>query len=114
MARMQRHHITYQPEWIVDLNMLMHRTISRVQITKATPEAYAGVTNFAHAVCYEWNRMRQELDVGGGVDLRQHKPKDMKGKKKKGKRKIQKAVKKPDSFSKKKLKKAMRKIKRRS
>lgn len=74
------HHITYQPEWTVSLNMLMHRTISRIQITKATPEAYAGLTNFVHAVNFEHNRMRQELDTG--LDLRQKNPKKKKGKKK--------------------------------
>lgn len=64
MARIQRHHIVYQPkEWLVELNMLQHRAISRIQITKATPEAYAYVTNFMHAVASEWNRMRQELDT---------------------------------------------------
>ena len=65
MARMQGHHITYTPEWKVDLNMLMHRTISRIQITKATTQQYADVTNFLHALSYEWNRMRKELDIGG-------------------------------------------------
>ena len=81
MARMQRHHITYEPEWIVEINMLMHRTISRIQITKATPEAYAGLTNYVHAVNFEHNRMRQELDCPG-LDLRQLKPKKRKFKKK--------------------------------
>jgi hypothetical protein len=75
------HHITYQPEWTVSLNMHMHRTISRVQITKATPEAYAGVTNFVHALTFEHNRLRQELDCPG-LDLRQLKPKKKKFKKK--------------------------------
>jgi hypothetical protein len=30
----------------------------------ATPENYAKLTNFMHAVAYEWNRIRQELDGG--------------------------------------------------
>ena len=68
MATIQDHHITYAPEWVVELNMLMHRTISRIQITKATPQAYADLTNFMHSLSYEWNRMRQELDTG--LDLR--------------------------------------------
>lgn len=68
MARIQLHHITYKPEWTVELNMLMHRTISRIQQTKATSQAFADVTNLMHAVTYEWNRMRMELDVG--EDLR--------------------------------------------
>jgi len=64
MARIQGHHLVYEPkEWVLDLNMLQHRTISRVQITRATPQAFADLTNFMHAVSYEWNRMRQELDT---------------------------------------------------
>ena len=69
MARIQKHHITYKPvEWMVEMNMLLHRGISRVQQTKATPQAYADLTAFAHAVLFEWNRMRMELD--SGADLR--------------------------------------------
>ena len=113
MARIQNHHITYDPEWIVEVNMLMHRTISRIQITKATPEAYAGLTNFVHAVNFEHNRMRQELDLG--LDLRQKNPKKKKKRKKgkKGRRKIHRAVREPDSFTKEDMKRAIRKIKRR-
>lgn len=84
MARTQGHHITYEPEWVLGINMLQHRTISRIQITKATPEQYAGLTNFLHAVTFEHNRMRQELDTG--LDLRQLKPKGPK--KKKGKERV--------------------------
>jgi hypothetical protein len=77
MARIQEHHITYRPEWKVELNMLMHRTISRIQQTKATGQQYADVTNFMHSVSYEWNRMRQELDTG--EDLRVVESKRKKG-----------------------------------
>ncbi len=93
MARIQGHHIVYEDsptsggkEWVLELNMLQHRTISRVQITKATPQAFADLTNFMHAVAYEWNRMRQELDVE--VDLRV----GFKGKGKGGKTHVKKAV----------------------
>ena len=73
-TRRQKHHIIYEPnEWVVELNMLQHRTISRIQITKATTWAYADLTNFLHAVSFEHNRMRQELDTG--KDLRIKKPK---------------------------------------
>jgi len=68
MARIQNHHITYDPEWVVELNGLQHRAISSVQITKATEQAFADLTNFLHAVAFEWNRMREELDTG--KDLR--------------------------------------------
>lgn len=73
MAILQYHHITYDPEWDVELTMQMHKTITRIQSTRATPEQYARVTNFMHALSREWNRMRQELDTG--LDLRQKKPK---------------------------------------
>lgn len=69
MARIQRHHLIYKPvEWILPANMLAHRTVSRIQQTKATPQAYADLTAFVHALLFEWNRMRMELDVG--VDVR--------------------------------------------
>jgi hypothetical protein len=29
----------------------------------ATPENYAKLTNFMHAVASEWNRMRQQIDI---------------------------------------------------
>jgi hypothetical protein len=69
MARIQRHHLIYKPkEWILPANMLAHRTVSRVQQTRATTQAYADLTAFIHAMMFEWNRMRMELDTG--VDCR--------------------------------------------
>lgn len=59
----QNHHITYEPEWIVDINALQHKTLTAIQRTKPTPQRYAELTNFLHAVVYEWNRMRQQLDM---------------------------------------------------
>jgi hypothetical protein len=91
-TRVQAHHITYVPDWAVELNMLQHRAISRIQITKATPEAYAGLVNFQHAVTFEVNRMRQELDTG--LDLRINVPKGGRPKKK---RKIKRRKKKGGS-----------------
>lgn len=73
MARLQQHHISYEPEWQVELTMQMHRCISRIQITKATTEQYARLTNYIHSLTDEWNRMRKELDIGG--DYRVTKPK---------------------------------------
>jgi len=86
MARIQEHHISYDPEWTVSINMLMHRTISRIQITKATPEQYARMINFQHAVSFECNRMREELDTG--LDLRNLKPKKKPSTKRKIKRRV--------------------------
>lgn len=62
MRKTQSHHITYEPEWIVELNGLQHKTISTIQRTNARPETYAALTNFVHAIVHEWNRMRKELD----------------------------------------------------
>jgi len=73
MPKIQGHHITYKPEWIVELTGHSHRCISVIQNTKATPEQYARLVNFQHAVTFECNRMRQELDIG--LDLRQKKEK---------------------------------------
>lgn len=64
MARIQKHHITYEPEWIVEVWMLGHRYLSRVQQTKATEQQYADLTNMLHALTYEWCRMRKDLDTG--------------------------------------------------
>jgi len=73
-ARVQKHHITYKPvEWEVELKMSWHRVISRIQITRATPEQYRLLINFIHSLTHECNRMRKELDTG--LDLR-----DIKGK----------------------------------
>lgn len=63
MARINRHHITYDPEWTVEITAQMHRLLMVVQRTKATPEQYARITNFIHSINFEWNRMRQELDT---------------------------------------------------
>ena len=74
MARLNMHHITYNPEWTVEITNQMHRCISRIQITRATDEQYMRLVNFQHAISYETNRMRQELDVNldakEKVDLR--------------------------------------------
>lgn len=73
-ARLQKHHITYRPEWVVELKQSWHRVISRIQITRATPEQYRLLVNFHHAIAHELNRMRRELDTGG-EDLRDYPPK---------------------------------------
>ena len=58
----QKHHITYKPEWTVELNGWEHKAISIIQKKKATGKNYAAVTNFLHAVAHEWNRIRCQLD----------------------------------------------------
>ena len=72
MARINRHHLSYDPEWTLDIQMSWHKVISRIQQTKATPEFYADLTNFVHSLTYEWNLKRMELDTG--LDCRTKRP----------------------------------------
>jgi len=71
-AIIQRHHITYDPEHVVELKMLDHRSITRWQQTRATDEQYSLIINFLHALTHEANRLRAELDTG--IDMRVRKP----------------------------------------
>ena len=64
MGKVQEHHITYKPPWTVDLTWQQHRVVTTTQRTKSSPEQYARLTNLIHALTYEWNRMRKELDTG--------------------------------------------------
>jgi hypothetical protein len=84
-TRYQTHHIVYEPdEWTVKINMLQHRTISRIQVTKATPEKLETVTNFMHALAFEWNRMARELATGVDqrvIDFSKRKPRKTKAEK---------------------------------
>ena len=75
---LQAHHIIYEPEWMVPLTNQMHRVISRIQNTRATPEQYVKLTNFLHSVAHEWNRMRMELDTGLDLRADKFKPKEKK------------------------------------
>ncbi len=62
--RLQRHHVRYKPAWDVELTGQMHRVITTIQNTNASPEQYARITNFLHSLVEEWNRIRMELDTG--------------------------------------------------
>jgi hypothetical protein len=73
MARIQLHHISYNPEWKVELTRQMHTVVGTIQGTKASIEQYARISNFIHALTTEWNRIRAELDLGN-IDLRIVKP----------------------------------------
>lgn len=64
MARMNMHHITYKPVWMVEITFQMHKVLRNIQNTKATPEQYVTLTNFKHALDHEWNRIRSDLDRG--------------------------------------------------
>jgi len=58
-----RHHITYEPEWIVEVNGQWHRSLTILQNMNATEDNYAKVIDLLHAVMYEANRIRQGLDT---------------------------------------------------
>lgn len=60
MARKQRHHITYNPEWIVELTGWQHKVVTHLQNMKATQENINQVTGFMNAVIYEWQRLHYQ------------------------------------------------------
>ena len=66
--RLNNHHISYDPEWEVNVSPHFHKYISIVQRTKATNDSYATLINELHSIIAEVNRQRQELDIG--KDLR--------------------------------------------
>ena len=66
-TRLQTHHISYDPEWTVELQNYQHRCISIIQHATPTQERYAGLINFLHSLMWEANRYRAYLD--GGFDL---------------------------------------------
>lgn len=81
MAKINVHHVVYIgeyifPDWELELNAQAHRLITVVQNTKAAEDKYAMLTNLVHALTYEWNRMRMELDCEDEIDLRMRKPKE--------------------------------------
>jgi hypothetical protein len=47
---MQGHHITNNPEWVVELNGWEHKAISTVQRRKASAQNYAKTANLMHAL----------------------------------------------------------------
>ena len=57
----QRHHILYEPEWIVELTGWQHKVITHIQRLKATENNYQAVGRFLHAVTHEWNRIGFQL-----------------------------------------------------
>lgn len=65
MAKLNLHHISYDPEWTVDLPWTVHKSLWPYQKAKATEERYRLVTNIMHAWGEVWQRMRRDLDVEG-------------------------------------------------
>ena len=63
-SRINRHHIYYGPDWIVEVNWLQHKALTNLQQMGGTEENYAKAVNFQTAVNHEVNRIRAELDTG--------------------------------------------------
>lgn len=61
MARINRHHITYEPEFIVEIWARWHREITFIQRTKATPEFERLLKNFMMSLQHEWARVCFQL-----------------------------------------------------
>ena len=61
MAVIQKHHITYDKEWIVKLQARWHREITYIQNTKATPEFEKLLKNFVMSLQHEWHRVNFQL-----------------------------------------------------
>ena len=51
-----------QREWMVALPWSFHKPMIIIQRWKPTHERYALLTNWVHAILYEWNNMRRRLD----------------------------------------------------
>lgn len=62
---LQTHHITYEPEWTVELKGWQHKAVTLMQRLNPTAENYANVINFQTAINHEVNRIRKELDTKG-------------------------------------------------
>jgi len=61
MAKRQKHHITYNPPWVVELNGWQHKAITIVQRLKATEANYRNTLGFFHALSHELNRLAYQL-----------------------------------------------------
>ncbi len=61
MARINKHHITYDPEWIVELWARWHREITFISNTKATPEFRDYLHNFMISIQHQYTRVCFQL-----------------------------------------------------
>lgn len=51
-----------EDDWTVDIPAFLHQHLNIIQRWKPSFERYALLTAFVHAVSFEWNKMRCELD----------------------------------------------------
>ena len=57
----QKHHIQYNPPWIVPITGWQHKVLTYMQRMKPTKTNELKARNFAHAVLYEWQRISAQL-----------------------------------------------------
>jgi len=57
----QKHHITRDPEWIVELNGWQHKAIAIIETLNPTEQNYQNTLNFYHALAYQLNRIAFQL-----------------------------------------------------
>ena len=64
MPKLNNHHVSYDPEWTVQVGYQEHKVLTNIQRSNATEELYARVENLMVALTHEKNRIRMELDLG--------------------------------------------------
>jgi len=60
VKKRQTHHITYNPEWTVELTGWQHKVVTHMQRLNPTMENINQATSFLNAVVYEWQRLHFE------------------------------------------------------
>jgi hypothetical protein len=61
MPKINRHHITYNPEWVVEVWARHHREITIVQGWKANEQNRKHLHNFIQSLSHEYNRICLQL-----------------------------------------------------
>lgn len=64
MPKINRHHIRYEPEFVVELGYQEHKVVTNIQRSNATEELYARLENLELAIAAEKLRVRMELELG--------------------------------------------------
>ena len=60
--QIHKHHISYDPEWTVDVPGYFHKTITWITRMADTEENYAMCISMLHALMHECNMRRMKLD----------------------------------------------------
>jgi hypothetical protein len=59
LMQIHTHHISYDPEWTVEVPGYFHRTITYITRMKDTEENYAMCVSMLHALMHECNMRRR-------------------------------------------------------